>query len=90
LYSSFEKPLFIFLALPHCRVERRGHGLMHQLGLVVLNQVGRPPVAVEQLFQFLMLDAGQDDRVGNLVTVEVQDRQHRTVGDRIEELVGMP
>jgi hypothetical protein len=37
-----------------------------------------------------MLDSGQDGWVGNLVAVEMQDRQHRTVGDRIEELVGMP
>ena len=72
------------------RVERRGHGLVHQLRLVALDEIGRPAVAAEQLFQFLMLDAGQDGGVGNLVAVEVQDRQHRAVGGRIEELVGMP
>ncbi len=74
----------------HRGVERRGHGRMHQVGLVTLDEVGRPPVAAEQLFQFLMLDAGQDGRVGNLVAVQVQDRQHRPVGGRIEKLVGMP
>ena len=63
---------------------------MHQLGLVTLDEVGRPPVAAEQLLQFLVLDAGQDGRVGNLVAVEMQDRQHRAVGGRIEKLVGMP
>ena len=46
--------------------------------------------AAEQLLQFLMLDPGQDGRVGNLVAVEMQDRQHGAVGGRIEKLVGMP
>ena len=59
-------------------------------GLVALDEVGRPPVAAEQLLQFLVLDAGEDGRVGDLVAVEVQDGQHRAVGGRIEELVGMP
>ena len=79
-----------FFDLFHRRVERRSHGLMHPLGLMALDKVGRPPVSAEQLFQFLAGDAGQDGRVGNLVAVEMQDRQHRTVGCRIEKLVGMP
>src|SRR5580693_7672736 len=66
-----------------------GH-LMHQLGLVTLDEVGRPPVAAEQLFQFLAGDAGEESRVGNLVAVEMQNRQHRAVGYWIEELVRMP
>ncbi len=37
-----------------------------------------------------MGNAGQHGRVGNLVPVEMQDRQHRAVGHGIEELVGMP
>ena len=82
--------LLDLLDLLHRRVERRGHRLMHQRGLVTLDEVGRPPVAAEQLLQFLAGDAGEDGRVGNLVAVEMQDRQHRAVGGRIEKLVGMP
>ena len=63
---------------------------MHRAGLVTLYEIGRPPVAAEQLFQFLAGDAGEDSRVGNLVAVEMQDRQHRAVGYRIEEFVRMP
>jgi hypothetical protein len=63
---------------------------MHQLGLVTLDEVGRPPVAAEQLFQFLTGDAGEEGRVGDLIAVEMQDRQHRAVGSRVEKLVGMP
>src|ERR1035438_9667453 len=37
-----------------------------------------------------MLDTSQDGRIGNLVAVEMQDRQHRAIGGRVEKLVGMP
>ena len=37
-----------------------------------------------------MLNAGQDGRVGNLVAIEMQDRQHGSVGDRVEKFVGLP
>ena len=67
-----------------------GHGLMHLCRLVAFDEVGRPAVAAQQLLQFLVRDARQDGRVGDLVAVEMQDRQHRAVGDRVEELVGMP
>ena len=72
------------------RVERRGHRLVHRRGLVTLDEVGRPAVAAQQLLQFLARDARQQRRVGDLVAVEMQDRQHRAVGHRIEKLVRMP
>ena len=59
-------------------------------GLVTLDEVGCPPVAAQQLLQFLVGDPRQDGGIGNLVTVEMQDGQHRAVGGRIEELIGMP
>jgi hypothetical protein len=37
-----------------------------------------------------MLDAGEDSRIADLVTVQVQDREHRSVGLWIEKFVGMP
>ena len=71
-------------------IEGRGHRLMHLLRLVPLDEVRRPAVAEEQVLQFLVGDACEDGRVGDLEAVEVQDRQHHAVGDRVEELVGMP
>ena len=68
----------------------RGHQLVHRLRLVALDEVRRPAAAAQELLQLLVLDARQDGRVADLVAVEVQDRQHRAVGDRVEELVGMP
>src|SRR6185436_9858322 len=47
-------------------------------------------VAAEQLVEFLVADARQHARVGNLVTVEMQNRQHRTIRRRAEKLVRMP
>ena len=37
-----------------------------------------------------MLDAGQDGRVADFIAIEVQDRKHSSVGDRVEEFVGLP
>ena len=37
-----------------------------------------------------MLDAGQDGRVADLIAIEVQDRQHGSVGNWVEKLVGLP
>src|SRR5579871_5192209 len=63
---------------------------MHRPGLVTFDEAGRPSAAAEKLIQFLAGNPGEDGRVGNLVAVEMQDRQDRAVGDWIEELVGMP
>ena len=66
------------------------HELVHLLGVVAFDEVRRPAAAPEEVVQLLGLDAGQNRRVADLVAVQVQDRQHRPVGDRVEELVGVP
>ncbi len=71
-------------------IERLGHQLVHALRLVALDEVRGPAAAAEELVQLLGLDAGQHGRVADLVAIEVQDRQHGAVGDRIEKLVGLP
>ena len=50
----------------------------------------RVAVALHQRAQLVLRDAGQDGGVGDLVAVEVQDRQHGAVARRVEELVGVP
>ena len=37
-----------------------------------------------------MLDTGEDRGIADLEAVEMQDWQHRAVGDRVEKLVGLP
>ncbi len=63
---------------------------MHEFRVIAFDEAGAPPVAAEQLVQLLMGDPGEHGGVGNLVAVQMQDRQHRAVGGRIEKLVGMP
>ena len=61
-----------------------------ELGLVAFHEVGHVPVALKELGELVTADAGEDRGVGDLPAVEVQDRQHRSVVRRVEELVGVP
>ena len=47
-------------------------------------------VSAQQFVEFGLGQPGEDRRVGDLVAVEVEDRQHRAVVHRVEELVGVP
>jgi hypothetical protein len=71
-------------------VERCRHRLVHAFGVRAFDETGRPAVAPEQLLEFLMADSRQQRRVVDLVAVEVEDRQHGTVADRVEELADVP
>ena len=46
--------------------------------------------ALKELGELFVGHAGKDGGIGNLVAVEVQDRQDDTVGCRVHELVGLP
>jgi hypothetical protein len=72
------------------RVEGGCELLVDEPRLVAFDRVDVVAVAGEQRFQLVGRYARGDGRVGDLVAVEVQDRQHRAVGDRVEELVGVP
>ena len=45
---------------------------------------------LKELGELLVGHAGEDGGVGDLVAVEVQDRQDDTIGCRVHELVGLP
>ena len=51
---------------------------------------GSQPYPVEELGELRLGDTREHSRVRDLVAVEVQDREHRAVADRVEELVRMP
>ena len=74
----------------HTVLERRGHLLVHLLGIAAFHEVRRPAVAHKQGFQFVVGDAGKHGGIVDLIAVELQDRQHRAVPDRVQELVRMP
>ena len=71
-------------------VQGSSHQLMHRLGLVALDEIRLPAVAAEQLQQFVARHASQHGGIGDLVAVQMQNRQHRTVAYRIQKLVDMP
>ena len=70
--------------------QRVGHLLMHHIGVVALDVVGRVAVAAQQGVQLGVGQPGQQRRVGDLIAVEMQDRQHGAVAARVQELVAVP
>ena len=78
------------LDLRHRGVEHAGQLLVDIRRVVALDEVGRIAHALEELPQFLLGDAGEEARVGDLVAVEVKDRQHAAVAGRVQELVAVP
>ncbi len=48
------------------------------------------PVALHELAELVVADAGQHRGVGDLPAVEVQDRRTASIGGRVQELVGVP
>ena len=71
-------------------VEGRSHLLVHRHWLVPLDEVRPVAVALEQLPELVLGDAGQERGAGDLVAVEVQDGEHAAVPHRVQELVGVP
>lgn len=54
------------------------------------DEIGLVSIAHEQIFELGVGDARQHRRVGDLVAIQMQNRQHRAVATRIKKLVGMP
>src|SRR6185503_18061256 len=71
-------------------VQRRRHRLVHRRRIGTFDKQRRVPVTLEQAFQLLVTDARQQRRIVDLVTVQIEDRQHRTVAYRIQKLVDVP
>ncbi len=71
-------------------IHRGGHLLVNVLGVISLDDPRLVAVADHQVMQFIVRNPRQNGRVGDLVAVEVQDRQHGAVSRRIEELVRVP
>ncbi len=90
LVTARPRPPLDLADLGDHRVHGRGELLVHQLGVIALDGVHLVPVAAQQRLELGVRDPGQHRRVGDLVPVQVQDGQHRAVGSRVEELVGVP
>ena len=68
-----------------------GRQLLVDLGRVVAgHDVRRVAVALQEAQKFGLGDPREDRRTGDLVAVQVQDREHGTIAGGIEELVRVP
>ncbi len=72
------------------RVESARQLTVYVARLVTLDRQHLVAVAAQQALQLPARDPGRDRRVGDLVAVEVQDRQDGAVVHRVDELVGVP
>src|SRR5262245_38881210 len=71
-------------------IEGCGHRLMHRCRIRTFHETGCVAVAPEEIFQLFSTDAREQGRVINLVTVEIQDWQYRTVTNGVDKLVDVP
>ena len=75
-------------------VQRGGEALMdggRSLAVeAARDEDGAVPVALEQRHELRLGNPREDGRVRDLVAVQMEDRQHRAVGLRVEELVRVP
>ena len=55
-----------------------------------LDEIWSVPIAHEQVGQFVLADAGQNRRPGDLIAVQVKYGNHGAVARRIQALVGVP
>src|SRR5687768_2349705 len=55
-----------------------------------LDEVRLVAHALEELLQLGLRDAGEEAGVGDLVAVQMKDRQHAAVAGRVQELIAVP
>ena len=93
IYSSNSPVASVGLNLFDLRddsIECGRHQLVHLLRFIPFDEIRRVPVAAKELLQLLVTDARQHGGISDLVAVEMQDRQHRSIGHRVEKLIRMP
>src|SRR5579862_2947906 len=71
-------------------VQRRGHLLMHRHRLVTLDEMNLVAVRGEKLADLGVGFARENSRTGDLVAIEMKDRQHRAITRRVEEVDTLP
>ena len=71
-------------------VEARREVAVHLLGLVAGNHVDVVAVCLEQGAHLVVRLPAEDGGPADLVAVEVQDREHRAVADRVQEADALP
>src|SRR5260370_10154246 len=63
---------------------------MHHARLVAFNEVRFVSIAVEKMCQLFVVEAAKDCRIRDLVAVQMENWNHRSVARWIQQLVRMP
>lgn len=63
---------------------------MHLLRIVSFDKIGNVAVPAKEMIQLVVTDPGQDRRIRDLVTVQMENGQDHAVGERVEKFIGMP
>ena len=71
-------------------IERRRHQAMHDRRIVTLDVMRIEAVSAQQRVQLVVRNACEHRGIGDLVAVQMQDRQHGAVARGIDELVRVP
>jgi hypothetical protein len=71
-------------------IERVGHHRVHRRRLGAFDEPWPPPVTLQQVFKLFAGNPREHGRIRNLEAVQVENRQHGTVADRVQELVRVP
>ncbi len=71
-------------------LESGGHFLMHDGGIVALDEVGIVAVADEKRFEFIVRYAGEDSGIGDFVAIEMEDGKNGAIANGIEKFIGVP
>jgi hypothetical protein len=74
----------------NCCIHNRRHSLVHDLRIITFHEARRPAATFKKIGQIVAIDPGEDRWVADLIAIEMQDRQHRAVGDGAQKLVGLP
>jgi hypothetical protein len=63
---------------------------MHRLGVGAFNEERCVAVSLKEILDLLVSDPSEKCWVVDLVTVEIEDREHRAVSNWIEKLINVP
>jgi nitrogen-specific signal transduction histidine kinase len=64
--------------------------LVHRWRIVALDKMRIPSIAAKQPLQLLVRNPSQQRGIGDLVAIEVKDRQDGAVANRIQKFVAVP
>ena len=71
-------------------LQRICHQAVHQSRVASLDEKGFMAAAEKEMADLVDAHSAQHCRIGDLVAIEMENREHRAVTRRIEKLVGMP